>query len=133
MSDTTLPTVTPIPQIPPELPVLPLRETVVFPLTVQPLAANRPVSVDSINRALGGDRLLLLLPQVGDVEDPGPEALKTVGTVAVIRQMSKIGGAVHLIVEGLVRAKAVRVTREGTTLQAVVEPWPDDQTVTVEV
>ena len=45
---------------PSELPVLALRETVVFPLTIQPLAVNRPQSVDAVNRALAGDRLLFL-------------------------------------------------------------------------
>ena len=126
MSENSDPSVTPAPQIPSELPVLPLRDVVVFPLTVQPLAANRPVSLNSINRALGGDRMLLLVQQIGDVEDPGPESLRTVGTVAVIRHMVKAPGAVHLIVEGLVRARATRFIRDGTALQATVSAWPDE-------
>ena len=54
-----------IPALPPELPVLPLRGTVAFPLSVQPLAVNRPVSVESVNRALAGDRMVLLVLQEG--------------------------------------------------------------------
>ena len=50
-----------IPILPSELPVIPLRDTVVFPMTLQPLAVNRPVSVESIDRALVGERMLLLL------------------------------------------------------------------------
>jgi endopeptidase La len=119
--------------VPPRLPVLPLRDTVVFPLTMQPLAANRAVSVDSINRALGGDRLLLLVQQIGDVDDPGPDALRRVGTVAAVRQMGKVGTSIHIIVEGLVRARLTSVTREGTVMEATVEAWPDDQTTNIEI
>ena len=56
---------------PSELPVLALRQTVVFPLTVQPLAVNRPMSVEAVNRALAGDRLLFLTLQNGDSDEPG--------------------------------------------------------------
>src|SRR6266550_2522354 len=69
------------PTLPSELPVLPLRRTVGFPLTLQPLAVNRPVSVESVNRALAGDRMVLLLMQEGDSDDPGPDDLKKIGTV----------------------------------------------------
>src|SRR5437667_422229 len=55
---------------PSELPVLALRQTVVFPLTLQPLAINRPMSVDSVNRALAGDRLVFLTLQGNDSDDP---------------------------------------------------------------
>ena len=53
----------PVRTYPSELPVLALRQTVVFPLSLQPLAINRPVSIDSVNRALSGDRLLFLALQ----------------------------------------------------------------------
>jgi ATP-dependent Lon protease len=52
--------------LPSDLPVLALRQTVVFPLTLQPLAVNRPLSVDAVNRALSGDRLIFLALQVDD-------------------------------------------------------------------
>ena len=60
---------------PSELPVLPLRRTVAFPLTLQPLAVNRPTSVEAVNSALAGDRLVLLLLQKGDEEEPGVDAI----------------------------------------------------------
>ena len=85
---------TTVPPLPSELPVIPLRDTVVFPLTLQPLAVNRPVSVESIDRALVRERMLLLLQQIGDADDPGPDGLRTVGTVAIIRQMAKNPGAI---------------------------------------
>src|SRR4051794_6491810 len=91
------------PTLPSELPVLPLRRTVAFPLTLQPLAVNRPVSMESVNRALGSDRMVLLLLQEGDEDDPGPNELKKVGTVGIIRQMAKVGGGINIIVEGVAR------------------------------
>ena len=124
---------TPIPPLPAYLPVIPLRDTVVFPLTLQPLAVNRPVSVESVNRALAADRLLLLVQQIGDVEDPNPESLRRVGTVAIVRQMAKTPGAIQIIVEGLVRARVTLITRNELVLQAAVEVLPDDQTVDLEV
>ena len=57
---------------PSELPVLALRQTVVFPLTLQPLAINRPMSIEAVNRALAGDRLLFLPLQNTDKDEPEP-------------------------------------------------------------
>src|SRR6266705_2639171 len=74
------------PTLPSELPVLPLRRTVAFPLTLQPLAVNRPVSIESVNRALGSDRLVLLVLQHSEADDPAPEDVHRVGTVGIVRQ-----------------------------------------------
>ena len=72
--------------LPPELPVLPLRRTVAFPLTLQPLAVNRPVSIESVNRALGSDRLILMLMQENDHDDPRPEDLKRIVDAVIERK-----------------------------------------------
>jgi len=119
---------------PSELPVLPLRETIVFPLTLQPLAISRPVSVESVNRALAGDRLLFLALQHSDREDPEPDDLRHIGTIAAIRQMAKVpNGGVHVIVEGLTRANAETVTRSQLALRATVAPLPETFERTIEV
>jgi ATP-dependent Lon protease len=111
---------------PSELPVLALRQTVVFPLTLQPLAINRPLSIEAVNRALAGDRLVFLAVQNNDKDEPEPGELRTVGTIAAIRQMAKMpNGGVHVIVEGLVRAKADLVTKTDVVLRATVTPIPD--------
>src|ERR1700680_1685300 len=99
---------------PSELPALALRETVVFPLTLQPLAITRPMSIESVNRALAGDRLLFLALQIGDRDELAPEDLRRVGPIAAIRQMAKApSGGVHIIVEGLTRARAELIATSG--------------------
>src|SRR5436309_16027597 len=90
---------------PSDLPALALRQTVVLPLTLQPLAINRPMSIEAVSRALAGDRLLYLSLQHGDSDEPHPHHLHKVGTIAAIRQMAKVPtGGIHIIVEGLTRA-----------------------------
>src|SRR5689334_24057744 len=100
MAESTTPT------LPPELPVLPLRRTVAFPLTLQPLAVNRPVSMESVNKALASDRLVLLVLQDNEEDDPKPDDLRRVGTVGIIRQMAKVGAGINIIIEGVARVKA---------------------------
>jgi ATP-dependent Lon protease len=127
MADPTPPT------LPSELPILPLRRTVAFPLTLQPLAVNRPVSTESVNRALGGDRLILLLLQRNDNDDPTPDDLFRVGTVGIIRQMAKGGGGINVIIEGVARVRADVVTRTGTSMRAQITPMPEVVERTIEV
>src|ERR687897_3153268 len=121
------------PTLPSELPVLPLRRTVAFPLTLQPLAVNRPVSIETVNRALGSDRLILLLLQENDEDDPGPEDLRRVGTVGVIRQMAKVGSGINVIVEGIARVRADVITRTGTSMRAQITPLPERFERTIEI
>ncbi len=121
------------PTLPSELPVLPLRRTVAFPRTLQPLAVNRPVSIETVNRALGSDRLVLLLLQENESDDPTPEDLRRIGTVGVIRQMARVGSGLNVIVEGLERVRADIVTRTGTTMQAQITPLPEPVERTIEV
>ena len=119
---------------PSELPALALRDTVVFPLTLQPIAITRPMSIESVNRALAGDRLLFLTLQTTDDEEPQPDQLKKIGTIAGIRQMAKVpNGGVHVVVEGLARARADRVTRAAQTLRAAITPAPEQVERTLEV
>ena len=119
---------------PSELPVLALRQTVVFPLTLQPLAINRPLSIESVNRALAGDRLLFLSLQLDDKDEPEPDDLHRVGTIAAIRQMAKVPtGGVHVIVEGVTRARAERISRNDLALRAMVAPLPERVDRTLEV
>ena len=119
---------------PSELPVLALRQTVVFPLTLQPLAITRPLSIDSINRALAGDRLVFLVLQNRDSDEPEPADLRKIGTIGAIRQMAKVpNGGIHIIVEGLARARADVANKSGTSMTATVVPVPESVERTLEV
>src|SRR3954465_2609517 len=121
------------PQLPSELPVIPLRRTVTFPLTLQPLPVNRPVSIESVNRAMGAERMVVLLLQDNDEEDPGPNDVRKVGTVGMIRQMAKVAGGINIIIEGVARVRADLVTRSGTSMRAQITSMPETTERTIEV
>src|SRR5437870_4987364 len=121
------------PPLPSELPVLPLRRTVAFPQTLQPLAVNRPVSIETVNRALGGDRLVLLVLQHSEADDPTPDDVHRVGTVGIVRQMAKVSGGINIIIEGIARVRADMVTRTGTSMRAQITPMPETVEKTIEV
>ena len=122
------------PVIPAELPVLPLREAVAFPLSVLPLTINRAVSIDAMNRALtSGNRMVFLALQATAADDPQPPDLRSVGTVGVIRQMARTPAGIQAVLEGLQRAKSAIVTRTGTTMTATISPLPENVEKTLEV
>ena len=121
------------PSLPKELPVLPLRRTVALPLTLQPLAVNRPVSAETVNRALGADRLIVLALQRNDADDPGADDLFNIGTVGVIRQMAKVPSGINIIIEGLMRVRLDVVTRTGTSMRAQITPMPETFERSIEV
>ena len=124
----------PPPTLPSEIPVLPLRRTVAFPLTLQPLAVNRPVSIETVNRALAGDRMILLLLQENEEDDPGPEDVRKIGTVGIVRQMARApGGGLNIIIEGVARVRADVVNRTGTSMRAQITPLPESYERTLEV
>src|SRR6476620_3348090 len=119
---------------PSDLPALALRDTVVFPLTLQPLAISRPISIEAVNRALASDRLVFLSLQTTDNDDPTANDLKPIGTIAAIRQMAKAPtGGIHVIVEGLARARADVVTLTGLSLRATVAAEPEQADRSLEV
>ena len=122
------------PELPSELPVLPLRHSVVFPMTLAPLAVTRPVSIEAVNRALAGDRMVLLLMQEGESDDPAPADLRRIGTVGIIRQMAKApsGGGLHVLVEGVARARG-EISRQEMSLTARLTPMPEEQEQSIEV
>lgn len=93
-----------------DLPVLPLRDVVVFPHMVIPLFVGREKSIKALERAIDDNKQILLIAQhdAGD-DDPSTEQIYDVGTVASILQMLKLpDGTVKVLVEGMDRAKVVR-------------------------
>ena len=121
------------PSLPSELPVVPLRETVVLPMTVAPLGVGRPVSVEAINRALAGDRMVLLLLQEGEAEEPSPDDLHRVGTVAIIRQMAKAPTGMRVLVEGIVRARAEFLQNDKGFMRALLKPLPESAKHSIDI
>jgi ATP-dependent Lon protease len=122
------------PPLPSELPVVPLRGTVVLPLSVSPLGVSRAMSVEAVNRALAGDRMVLALLQTSDVEEPGPDELHKVGTICIIRQMAKAPAGMRVLVEGIARARAEFLQMERGVMQALLKPLkePAERTVAVD-
>ena len=121
------------PVLPSELPVVPLRGAVVLPLTVAPLGVSRPLSVEAVNRALAGDRLVLLLMQKNESDDPSLDDLHRIGTVAVIRQMAKSPNGIRVLVEGVVRARAEFLQTEKGVINALVKAMPEPSERTIEI
>ncbi|MFW6160619.1 MAG: endopeptidase La [Acidobacteriota bacterium] len=93
--------------IPAELPVLMLRDIVVFPYMVVPLFAGREKSKKSIDQALSSNRMMLLVTQKDvEIEDPKQDDVYSIGTVALIMRMLKLpDGRVRILAQGLIRAQ----------------------------
>ena len=100
------------------LPILPLRDVVVYPHTVIPLFVGRERSVAALDQAMAGNREILLVAQTqADIDEPGAKDLYEIGTVATILQLLKLpDGTVKVLVEGVKRAR-LQQSRGGRHLQ----------------
>ncbi len=102
-------------EIPNVLPLLPVRDLVVFPYMIAPLRVSRPVSLDAVNAALATESRLCFIVAQRDAadEDPKPAALYRTGTVGVIMRMRKLSdGGLKILVQGLCRARIERFLTE---------------------
>ncbi len=111
------------PTIPSVLPVLPLRDSVVFNSMIVPLFENREKAMETVEFSLNGNRYLLLCAQRdAAAEDPSPEELYDVGSVVMILRMIKMNdGQVKLLVQGLTRAHVEEFDNNGPILLARVQ------------
>ena len=109
--------------LPDVLPVLPLKDMVIFPYIIVPLSISREKSVLAVDQALAENRIILLAPQKDSSEDdPGEDDLQTIGTAAIIMRMLKLpDGRIRILVQGVARAKLQHVSREEPFLQARIE------------
>lgn len=115
-----------VPEVPEgriEMPVMPLRDLVVFPTMVIPLFVGRGFSIRSVEEALKRDRLVfLVLQKERDKEEPTQEDLYDVGTVAhVIRSASIEENRLKVLVQGIKRARLIEYKKSGDYYSAVVE------------
>ncbi len=110
-------------KIPDVLPVLPLKDTVVFPYIILPLSVGRDKSVLAVDRALAESRRdHARRAEDGAQDNPGGEDLYEVGTAAVIMRMLKLpDGRIRILVQGLSRARVQHVSQTEPFLQAKIE------------
>lgn len=98
------------------LPVLPLRDTVVYPGVAVPISAGRAGTIEAVQQALEGDRRLFAVAQQDDLEDPDPQILFAVGTVVRVIQTHRVRGGVQILVQGEGRARARAYFNEGEAM-----------------
>lgn len=128
----------PMVQIPAELPVLPLRDIVIYPFMIVPLFVSRDRSIRAVEEALNKDRMILLVSQKDvNKEEPEQEDLYTVGTVAIIMRMLKLpDGRIRILIQGLSRCRVDKVVGSGqyvvSNVTPISEPMGTENTLEVE-
>ena len=115
--------------LPDVLPVLPLKDAVIFPYIILPLSISRDPSMLAVEDALNNDRIILLAPQRdGSIEEPGHDDLHEIGTAASIMRMLKLpDGRVRILIQGLARARLRHVSQTEPFLRARVVEVDEDQ------
>src|ERR1035437_10285080 len=118
-----------------QLPLLPLRDVVVFPHMVIPLFVGRPKSIKALETAMEAGKSIVLVAQKSAAKDePAPEDLYGIGTVANILQMLKLpDGTVKVLVEGSQRARINQIVDAKTHFAVEATPIPADNEITHEV
>jgi ATP-dependent Lon protease len=114
-------------EIPEELPILPLRGVVVYPLMVVPLTVGQARSVKLVDDVAVGDRYVgLVASQDPDIDEPGPDQIFEIGTMAIIHRLIKApDGTVRIIVQGVDRIHIDEWISEKPYLRAKVSPMPE--------
>src|SRR4051812_6168467 len=122
-------------ELPATLPVLPLKETVVFPQSMTPLAIGQERSIKLIDDVVAGDRLVALVTaKDASVEAPGWNDIYEIGTVAVIHKMIRVpDGTLRILVGGIHRIRIVEHVSDDPYLVAELEAVPDENDDTPEV
>ena len=112
-----------------ELPLLPLRDVVVYPHMVTPLFVGRGKSIEALERAMVSDKQVLLVAQRNpSVDDPTAEDVYSIGTIASILQLLKLpDGTVKVLVEGVERANIEAVDDLDTFFRARIVPMAEEE------
>src|SRR4029077_11027602 len=105
------------------LPLVPLRDVVVFPYTMIPFVVGRKSSLVAVEKALLGDKRIFLATQRdAKIDDPRPEEINSIGTIANIVQSLKLpNGNIKLLVEGVSRGRVIEIRQEEGYLTANLE------------
>jgi len=117
-------------KMPAQVPLLPVRDVVVYPFMILPLFVGRDKSIRAVDEALSRERLILLAAQRdAEAEDPNPEELYSVGTVAMIMRMLKMpDGRVKILVQGVSRARILGFTRRDPCFEAQIAEVAEPET-----
>lgn len=125
-------------EIPEVIPLLPIRDIVIYPYMMLPLFVGRDMSIRAVEEALARDRLIFLVAQKNSAEDnPTPEGVHRVGTVASIMRMLKLAdGRVKILVQGLSKGEVESYVRERpffeVKIRKIVEPPLQEVSIEVE-
>jgi len=119
-------------KVPDTMPLLPVRDVVVYPFMILPLFVGREKSVRAVDESLSRDRLILLVAQRdAEKEDPGVDEIHSVGTVAMIMRMLKMpDGRVKVLVQGLTRARVLGIERRDPYFEARIAEIHEAEGVT---
>lgn len=114
-------------EIPQSLPMLPVRDIVVFPYMIIPLFVGRDASIRSVEEALAKNRLIFLASQKDiSEENPTPDNIHTVGTVAMIMRMRKLSdGRVKILIQGVAKARVKSFSKTSPSFEVSVEKIED--------
>ncbi|MES0336346.1 MAG: endopeptidase La [Candidatus Magnetobacterium sp. LHC-1] len=125
-------------EIPDILPVLPVRDIVVFPYMILPLFVGREKSISAIDYSLNTNRMILLLTQKDlNVENPDRDDLYTTGTVGLIMRMLKLpDGRVKILVQGLTKARCLAIEEKDNLyiadIEKLEEQKPEEMSLEIE-
>ncbi|PKN85115.1 MAG: endopeptidase La [Chloroflexi bacterium HGW-Chloroflexi-8] len=122
-------------ELPNSIPILPLRGLVVYPKTAIPLTVGQPRSIRLIDDVMSSDRLIgMVTSRNSELENPGPEDLYDIGTAATIHRMFRApDGTIRLVIQGLSRFRITNYIQEEPYLKAIIQPFPETNTETIEV
>ena len=125
----------PVEDIPDVIPLLPIRDIVIFPYMMIPLFVGREISINAVNEALARDRHIFLVVQKDATEDePEGEDLHRVGTVATILRMLKLDdGRVKILVQGLTKGAVEEVLQEKPFFEARIEKVVEQQVIELSI
>jgi ATP-dependent Lon protease len=123
------------PAVPEVLPVLPLKNTVIFPMTLQPLIVGQPRSIQLVDEVVVADRLVALVALKNEAaEEPMPDDLYQVGTMAMIHRLAKApDGTTRLIIQGLERIRLTKYTQTAPYMKAKVEATLEEAEKSLEI
>ena len=125
----------PVEDIPDVIPLLPIRDIVIFPYMMIPLFVGREISINAVNEALARDRHIFLVVQKDATEDePDADDLHRVGTVATILRMLKLDdGRVKILVQGLTKGAVEAVLQEKPFFEARIEKVVEQQVIELSI